>query len=68
MKRSITPKLDKKVISITSLMDPSDEKEFWLSKTPYERLEALETMRQIIYGYDPVTIRLQRFFEVTERS
>jgi hypothetical protein len=62
------PKMDKSAFTIASLFDPSDEKQYWLSKTPIERLEALETMRQIIYGYDPTTTRLQRFFEVTQRA
>ena len=30
------------------------------------RLEALELMRQINYGYDPITDRLQRVLEVDE--
>ncbi|HIP71968.1 MAG TPA: hypothetical protein EYH05_11315, partial [Anaerolineae bacterium] len=51
--------VNKSVVSITSLTDKSDEKAYWLSKTPQERLEALELMRQIIYGYDPSTTRLQ---------
>ena len=29
-------------------------------------MQALELMRQIIYGYDPATARLQRVFEVVE--
>jgi hypothetical protein len=68
MEKLIFPKLDKTVFSLGSLTDPSDEKQYWLSKTPYERLEAIEIMRQIIYGYDPSTTRLQRFFEVTQRT
>jgi hypothetical protein len=62
------PRLDKTLLSVNSLNEPSDEKQFWLSKIPYERLEAIEIMRQIIYGYDPSTTRLQRLFEVTQRS
>jgi len=61
-------KLDKTAFSVASLTDESDEKQFWLSKSPYERLRALELMRQIAYGYDPSTERLQRFFEVAERE
>jgi hypothetical protein len=62
------PKLDKTVISIVSLDEAdNDEVEYWLSKTPYERLNALETLRQIFYGYDPATTRLQRILEITER-
>jgi hypothetical protein len=33
-----------------------------------ERLEALEQMRQILYGYDPATTRLQRVLTVAERK
>ena len=63
------PRLDKTVFSIVSLEDAdNDEVEFWLSKTPYERLDALETLRQIFYGYNPTTTRLQRIFEIAERT
>jgi hypothetical protein len=61
-------KVDRSAFSIASLTLPSDEKKYWLAKTPVERMEALEVMRQIIYGYDPATTRLQRFFEVVERK
>jgi hypothetical protein len=62
------PRLDKTAFSIVSLDEADeDEMEYWLSKTPYERLEALETLRQIFYGYNPFTERLQRVFEITER-
>jgi hypothetical protein len=57
-------KMDK-VFSISRLGE-DDEKAYWARKSPEERLEALETMRQIAYGYDPVTTRLQRFFEIVE--
>jgi hypothetical protein len=53
---------------MASLTDASDEKQYWLSKSQYTRLRALELMRQIIYGYDPATERLQRFFEVAQRE
>jgi hypothetical protein len=63
------PKLDKSIFSVSTLeQNDEDEKAYWLSKTPYERLDAVETMRQIIYGYDPATTRLQRVFEVTQRT
>jgi hypothetical protein len=61
-------KLDKTAFSVASLTDESDEKRYWATKSPYERLRALELMRQIIYGYDPSTERLQRFFEVAQRE
>ena len=61
-------KIDRKALFVGSVREPSDEKAYWLSKTPYERLQAAELMRQIVYGYDPSTTRLQRVFEVTQRS
>jgi hypothetical protein len=61
-------KMQKTAFTVGSFLDPSDEKSYWLSKTPYDRLEAIELMRQIIYGYDPSATRLQRVLEVTQRS
>jgi hypothetical protein len=61
-------KIDKTAFTIASLFAPADEKAYWLSKTPYERLAAVELMRQIIYGYNPATTRLQRIFEVINFS
>ena len=60
-----TVKIDKSVLLVTSFSE-SDEKEYWHSKTPYERLESIELMRQINYGYDPTTTRLQRVLEVAQ--
>ncbi len=59
-------KLNKKAFSVASITEESDEKQFWLSRSPAERFEAAEYLRQIVYGYDPATTRLQRFFEVAE--
>ena len=61
-----TFKMDKGVISVRSLSEESDEKAYWHAKTPQERLEAVELMRQINYGYDPTTTRIQRVLEVTQ--
>jgi hypothetical protein len=63
------PKLRRDVFKVTSLSDTSDDKEYWLSKTPQERLEAVELMRQIIYGYDPSAAKLRRdVFEIVQRE
>jgi hypothetical protein len=59
-------RLDRSAFEIGSLTDDREEVEYWRSKSPEERMEALELMRQIIYGYDPATTRLQRFFEIVE--
>jgi hypothetical protein len=56
-------KLDCAHFSVAKLGD-SDEKAYWLSKSPAERLEAVELMRQMVYGYDPARTRLQRILTV----
>jgi hypothetical protein len=61
-----TLRIDRNTFSVTSLFDESDEKAYWLSKTPHERLEAMELMRQINYGYDSTTARIQRILEIAE--
>jgi hypothetical protein len=52
-------KMDKTAFSVASLFDEPDEKAFWHSKTPYERLQAVELMRQVVYGYQSSTGRLK---------
>ena len=58
--------MDKSAFSAGSPYDEGDEKEYWRAKTPLERLEAIEFMRQVMYGYDPSTARLQRVIEFAE--
>jgi hypothetical protein len=62
------PSLNKKIVSVTSLDDIEEEKKYWISKSPLERIEAIEINRRMIYGQDRVTSRLQRFFEIAELS
>ena len=57
--------MNKKVFKITSIRD-NDSRDYWKHKTPLERLEALEQLRQIIFGYDPTTTRLQRTLTITK--
>ncbi len=61
-------RMDKAAFSVSSIDDESDEQQYWLSKTPVERIYCVEIMRQMLYGYDPLTTRLQRFFEIAELS
>ena len=62
-------KVDRSAFSVVSLDEQeTDEKRYWHSKTPHERLEAVEMTRQILYGYDPASIRLQRVLEVAGRA
>jgi hypothetical protein len=61
--------IDRSAFSVSSFDEAAqDDKAHWLSRTPQERLAALERMRQINYAYDPVSDRIQRTLEVAERS
>ena len=62
------PSLNKKIVKVTSLDDIEEEKKYWFSKSPLERIEAIEINRRMIYGQDRVTSRLQRIFETAELS
>ncbi|MDX1437019.1 MAG: hypothetical protein R3335_09425 [Anaerolineales bacterium] len=59
-------KIDKTSFKLTSLQDETEERLYWLAKSPHERLLAVEQMRQIIYGYSPPAPRLQRVLEITQ--
>jgi hypothetical protein len=58
--------MDGTILSVTSLTDVADDREFSLSKTPQERLPAVELLRAVNYGYDPASARLQRVFSVAQ--
>ena len=59
-------KVNRAAFSVGRLNDAQEEKDYWLSRTPLERLEAIESMRQIIYGYDASTARLQRVLAIAQ--
>lgn len=59
-------RLDRSAFEIGTHED-HEERHYWHAKSPLERLEALEQMRQIMFGYDPLTTRLQRVLTVTRR-
>lgn len=62
-------KVDRGVFSVVSLDEQDDEeRRYWRSKSPHERLLAVETTRQVLYGYDPASARLQRVLEISERT
>jgi antitoxin HigA-1 len=60
------PRLNKKIVTVTSLNNIEEEKEYWLSKNPLARIEAIEINRRMVYGPDQLASRLQRFFETAE--
>lgn len=62
------PSLNKQIVNVTSLDNIEEEKKYWFSKSPLERIEAIEINRRMIYGQDRVASRLQRIFEIAELS
>jgi hypothetical protein len=60
-------RMDKTVFSVAALTDEPDETAYWHAQSPADRLEALELMRQVMYGYDPATERRQRVLTVVKR-
>jgi hypothetical protein len=58
-------RVDRSAFSVTTLPEAEQsDLAYWRSRTPDERLAALELSRQIAYGYDPSARGLSRFFEV----
>ena len=67
MKAIDTFKMDKSVLfQLYPFLKNQTKGNTGTRKTPYERLESVELMRQINYGYDPTTTRLQRVLEVAQ--
>lgn len=62
------PKLDRNAFSVVDLTDINSDREYWKDKSPSERLLAAALIREIVYGREATTGRLQRFFEVVERK
>lgn len=64
-----TSSIDRSAFSTVSLNEQDEaDKRFWHSKTPHERLLAVEQTRQILYGYDAATARLQHVLEIARRT
>lgn len=61
-------KFDKVAFDAAPLSEAEEQdKAYWLSKTPKERLQFLESMRQLKYGYDATTARMDKTkFEVVQ--
>ena len=61
------PKLDKTALSVVSSFEEAEkqDKEYWLSRTPSERLQHMELLRRINYG-SKAAARLQRVLEIVE--
>ena len=57
--------IDKTRVIVTDLHEPQND---WAEKSPIERLEGLEVLRQMWNNYDPSTARLSRVYTITERT
>ena len=60
------PKLDRRVLTVEPLEGRNGGKEYWLERTPVERMNAIEINRRLVYGEDRAASRLQRILEVDE--
>lgn len=59
--------VDRTILSVSSLTEESDEKAYWLSRTPDERLQHMELLRRINWG-EQATAKMQRVLEIVERT
>ncbi|MEO5959191.1 MAG: hypothetical protein ABIZ49_03850 [Opitutaceae bacterium] len=60
-------RVDRSAFSVTTLKRAdAEDRRYWHSRSPAERLRAVELQRQIAYGYDPATARLQRVLEIVK--
>lgn len=58
-------RVDRTAFSVIPLNEDHDDADYWRSRSPQERLEALELMRRTLYG-ERATERLQRVLEVAQ--
>jgi hypothetical protein len=58
--------LDKRAIEVVREGSGGEDAAWWRTRSPNERFAHIEYLRQINYGYDPATSRLQRVLEVAE--
>jgi hypothetical protein len=62
-------RLDRTAFAVVGLHEADAlDREYWRAQSPLARLQAMEFMRQVAYGYDPDTARLERVLEVVRRS
>jgi len=52
------PRLNKKVLSVSTLNDIKEKKRYWHAMEAQERLAAIELNRRMVYGKDRVSSRL----------
>lgn len=60
---SYSPQVNKNALSVRHSFDETEDKTYWLSRTPDERLQHVEFLRRINYG-EKATARIQKVLEV----
>lgn len=61
----IEEKIRRDVFEVVELRE-ADDSNYWLDRSPIERIEAIEFMRKVMFSHDRVSERLQRVLTVTE--
>ena len=62
---AIDERIDRSEIHATTLdRADAEDVEYWMTRSPEERIEALEYLRRWLYRDDQVDARLQRVFEI----
>lgn len=66
---SENPRVDRTTLRAFSSFDEAEreDRKFWLSKTPIERLQHTELLREMNYGREVINAGLQRIITVFER-
>ena len=59
----IEGRIQRDVFEVLPLGNQGDS-DYWLKRSPAERIEAIEFMRKVMFGSDRVSERLQRVFTV----
>lgn len=62
------PRVDRRALTVGRLDGPDPDADFWLSKSPAERLAAVEICREAFYGRDAVRGRVARVLEIVFRD
>ena len=57
------PRLDKTVLTVAPIDEVDEERSYWHSQRPSQRLQAIELLRELNYGESAVSGRLQRVLE-----
>jgi hypothetical protein len=63
----IDERIDRSKLTVTSFNDAeADDIDYWMNKTPTERVEGIEYLRRWLYGDSEVDQRLQRVLEFSQ--